>query len=621
MYLEKIKNKIKNPDMEYKIPDFWKKFYNLDKNVNIKEFYEEVFKFFENKVGNNSGEQDLRLIQLYLHHFTAYKHCQHDIYNRGTLLKTIAVLPFISEECGFNSIMLLPHFLRSDKFKKGNFGSPYSVKDYYRIDPYLADPVCEAHEEELFAAFIEGAHKLGMKVFIDMVPRTAARDSLWILENPEWFYWIKPENTDKLITLLKTYIDGLPEPSAVTSDIIEQVLEGLPVEEIQNLFEYAPSVKNPEKWERFKKENKKNPDFLAALTKEFGLITPPCSSDCVNDPQPPWTDVTPLRLYEDYPESLLNKYGDKILDKPPFFIQPILKASNFYGKKPLKDLWHKVSDISLYYFKKFDVDGLRGDMFHALPSDLINQMVNKMPADFTLIMENLNNQAGEKLSLKHDFDFYTGNLFAIINESAENIHYYLNETTQYETKILGMPVIGDSVPIFSRDKNKAQFQLAAPVFMSNSAFGITADTLIGNDLPLNYGLGFSEHMQKEFDKKLYNAGRTLSYFNQDYLTDCWDNVNKENIDFISELTSLRKEIFKSNKINMKDLFFDHARHILTWILSIEDEDKFKIYINLGDYPFETEIQNNIIFMLNSYKQEHKFFINKYGIICEKLGEF
>ena len=57
---------------------------------------------------------------------------------------------------------------------KGRAGSPYSVKDYYSVNPDLADNPAKRLEE--FEALIARTHQHGMKVIIDIVPNHIARD-------------------------------------------------------------------------------------------------------------------------------------------------------------------------------------------------------------------------------------------------------------------------------------------------------------------------------------------------------------------------------------------------------------------------------------------------------------
>ena len=57
---------------------------------------------------------------------------------------------------------------------KGNAGSPYAIKDYYDVDPDLADSVPNRMEE--FEALVRRTHEAGLKVIIDFVPNHVARE-------------------------------------------------------------------------------------------------------------------------------------------------------------------------------------------------------------------------------------------------------------------------------------------------------------------------------------------------------------------------------------------------------------------------------------------------------------
>ena len=56
---------------------------------------------------------------------------------------------------------------------KGNAGSPYAIKDYYDIDPDLAENVPDRMAE--FEALVERTHRNGLKMIIDFVPNHVAR--------------------------------------------------------------------------------------------------------------------------------------------------------------------------------------------------------------------------------------------------------------------------------------------------------------------------------------------------------------------------------------------------------------------------------------------------------------
>lgn len=80
---------------------------------------------------------------------------------------------------------------------KGNAGSPYAVKDYYDIDPDLAEDVPGRMRE--FEALVKRTHKAGLKLIIDFVPNHVARNyhsdakpegvsDLGETDHPEWAF-------------------------------------------------------------------------------------------------------------------------------------------------------------------------------------------------------------------------------------------------------------------------------------------------------------------------------------------------------------------------------------------------------------------------------------------------
>ena len=56
---------------------------------------------------------------------------------------------------------------------KGHAGSPYAIKDYYDIDPDLADNVTKRMNE--FEDLVKRTHDSGLKVIVDFVPNHVAR--------------------------------------------------------------------------------------------------------------------------------------------------------------------------------------------------------------------------------------------------------------------------------------------------------------------------------------------------------------------------------------------------------------------------------------------------------------
>lgn len=64
--------------------------------------------------------------------------------------------------------------------RKGTLGSPYSVKDYYGINP-------EFGTIDDFKRLLRSAHQLGFHLLIDLVANHTAWDSRLIAEHPVWF--------------------------------------------------------------------------------------------------------------------------------------------------------------------------------------------------------------------------------------------------------------------------------------------------------------------------------------------------------------------------------------------------------------------------------------------------
>jgi glycosidase len=84
------------------------------------------------------------------------------------------------KELGVTILWIMPiHPVGLEK-RKGSLGSPYSVKDYYAVNP-------EFGTLEDFKRVVKRSHELGLKIVIDMVANHTAWDSKMFNEHPEWF--------------------------------------------------------------------------------------------------------------------------------------------------------------------------------------------------------------------------------------------------------------------------------------------------------------------------------------------------------------------------------------------------------------------------------------------------
>lgn len=302
----------------------------------------------------------------------------------GTLLKMLALLPRL-KAMGINTMYLLPLTVYSLKDKKGELGSPYGIKDLFKIDPNLNDPLI--HEaltlDEQFGFFVEACHLLEMRVMIDIIPRTNAVDSAFIKDHPEWFYWIKSDHYE---AYEPPEVPGIPPVTQPRKQDFPVMYEAESVKTHLAYFSENPQTVDPKLWEKTKDSD----DLVDAIDAAYGLKIAPAFSDHINDPQPPWTDITFFRLYLDHPTAA-KPFIKK--SQAPYILFDTIKANLYPGDVPNQPLWDMLADIIPYFQRTFGIDGARIDMGHALPKPLLDQIIAKarqLDPDFGFIAEELN---------------------------------------------------------------------------------------------------------------------------------------------------------------------------------------------------------------------------------------
>ena len=449
----------------------------------------------------------------------------------GTFLKGIALLMHL-KMFDVDTIYLLPVSKVSDLFKKGEVGSPYAVKNPMELEPSYHDPLLDGFKvEDEFKAFVEAAHILGMRVIIDFIPRTAARDSDLIKEHPEWFYWIRVED---LASYTPPKIPGMGFKIPEEKDL-EYIYSLDSVKKHLKKFSHNPKEIDPGKWEKISKENGK---ILELIVKEFGLITPPGFSDWINDPQPTWDDVTFLRLYLDHPNAA-KRFVD--YDQPPYILFDVIKASLFPGDEENVELWDYISSIIPHYQKKFGIDGVRLDMGHALPKKLEKMIMDRArevdPA-FVFIAEELNVSRAENAK-ESGYDAIIGNSWWMMPRVPEKAYEFYQEIAPR----LPIPYIAaaetpDTPRIRVREdgdklKKLVPFLLS---FSPNGIFFINSGQEIGEIQPMNLGLDNNDEGRAvlppsdEFFAK-------LAFF--DHYALHWDTPDNEVLGFLRRLSIIR----------------------------------------------------------------------------------
>ncbi|RDI57505.1 alpha-amylase family protein [Flavobacterium glaciei] len=217
---------------------------------------------------------------------------------------------------------------------KGRAGSPYAVKDYYNVNPDLAENPANRLQE--FEALIARTHKAGLKVIIDIVPNHIARK----YEGKSNPVGVRDFGADDDITVDYKRDNNfyyIPNTRFEIPDT-DRPLNGEKNPLIDGKFEEIPA-----KWtgngSRMAKPDKN--DWYETVKVNYG-IRPDGSKD--------------------FPE-LPADFGSKSYQE----------HFDFWKGKDVPDSWDKFKDIALYWTAK-GVDGFRFDMAEMVPYEFWSYM-------------------------------------------------------------------------------------------------------------------------------------------------------------------------------------------------------------------------------------------------------
>ncbi len=426
----------------------------------------------------------------------------------GTFVKTLVLLPLL-KKLGVDVVYMLPIFKFSAKNKKGELGSPYSVSNFYELDPNLKDPItgCDFTVEDEFQAFVEACHILDMKVMIDIIPRTNAIENDLIIDHPEWFYWIKNEEytnyTSPVIQTLGDSVSPIPE-------LISKIYQSKSVWNHIQKFSYDPKTIDSEKYERLITEYKENPGtcFSDLIKREYQIQIAPAFSDHINDPQPPWSDITFFRMYEDHPilaQQELYKYLKNNEQVPPYILFDTIKCNFYPGNKPNKALWEMLSGIIPYYQEHFGIDGARIDMGHALSSDLLNLIISKareVDPYFCFIAEELNpNSASKARELGYNMIIGSG-FWHEPRYKERHLHRFMDQTHKLACPVFACGETHDTPRLAARTGGQilANMLTILNMFVPNAVPFINSGQELFETQPMNTGLDARPNEQYQLDK-------------------------------------------------------------------------------------------------------------------------
>jgi hypothetical protein len=396
----------------------------------------------------------------------------------GTFLKSIALLPFI-KHLGFNAIHLLPITAIGQDGNKGTLGSPYAIRNPYQIDPRLSEPVLGLDADTEFAAFMEAAHHLGLRVVVEFVFRTASKDADWVAEHPEWFYWIRADVPDREPGSSEETAYG---PPVFAPDELERIREITPHRDRHDLIAPHPIFR-----EMFTQPpthvEMVDGRWIGTCGDGTQARIPGAFADWPpDDPQPPWGDVTYLRLYDHAEFNYIAYNTVRMYDRR--LAQP---------KNGVEPLWDRVIGILPHYQRTFGIDGVMIDMGHALPQRLKQRMVDatrRINPDFAFWDETFS--IGRQ-SRDEGYNAVIGNYWWMAYRPQELVHDMLNTCvhTGYPIPFFAAPESHNTPRAAARPGGLAYARMvwALGCFLPALPF-CHAGFEVGETLPVNTGLDF-----------------------------------------------------------------------------------------------------------------------------------
>lgn len=487
----------------------------------------------------------------------------------GTFLKMIAMLPYI-QSLGVNVLHLMPVTKTSSVPGRGNLSSPYAIKNPYELDENLAETAVPFSVDEQFQALAEACHMLDIRLVLEFVLRTASLDSDWVHEHPDWFYWIDAERKNEYKS---------PEFTEDELIKIRQIPSGAgtfiaPNEDYQSLFHEPPTADN------IQTEN----GIYKVQSNGKTLTVPGAFADWPpDDSQPPWEDVTYLKLYND--ENSEQNFNYIAYDTIRYYHPDLAKKEN--RNQPL---WDALTGIIPHYQKKFGIDGIMLDMGHSLPPELMEDVIREarnVDADFGFWEENFeirqqSRWTGFNATLGFEWKF---------REHEEAIRQMLITAR----KSLPLPFLGTpethNTPRVTHENIKKQYWVMNSFLTSCIPF-IHSGYELCEEHPVNTGLNFTEK-QLEF----YTDFR-LPLFNKGSLDWC----SEENmIEFIRKISLLRKK--HENWIATGDertLTIHYPQNRFGKVIAFERHDAYQPWKSI------------LIIMNTNMETSENFFLNIHG---------
>src|SRR5436190_6479045 len=150
---------------------------------------------FATRADQNFSTQQARSTPQWLREGVVYEIFPRHFSPAGNLNGVTARLDEL-KDLGVNVLWIMPIHPIGEKFRKGDYGSPYSIKDYYAIDSNYGTI-------DDFKRLVGEAHKRGLKVVMDLVANHTAWDSV-MMAHPDFY---KQDKSGKIIPPVPEWTD------------------------------------------------------------------------------------------------------------------------------------------------------------------------------------------------------------------------------------------------------------------------------------------------------------------------------------------------------------------------------------------------------------------------------
>lgn len=471
---------------------------------------------------------------------------------------------------------------------KGRAGSPYAVKDYYSVNPDLAENPEKRMDE--FKALIDRSHKAGLKVIIDIVPNHVARNYEG-MNNPEG---VEDFGASDNVNVVYAKNNNFYYNPGKSFEVPNAINDYKPLGGEAHPLADGKFIEEPAKW-----------------TGNGSRLSKPSIND--------WYETVKINYG-------IDPDGKKDFDDlPEGFEERNHQAHHaFWKDRQIPDSWKKFRDITQFWLE-FGVDGFRFDMAEMVPVEFwsyLNSSIKMKNPDAYILAE-----------------VYQPHLYRDYIKKGK-MDYLYDKVQLYDTIKHVMQGHGstDNIPPIQEElrdiehhmvhflENHDEQRIASPEFAGNAEKGkpamvvsatiSTSPTLLyfGQELgePGDEDAGFGDpsrtsifdyigvpHLQRWVNDKKFDGGQSTD--SEKALRDFYKRLLNFTINS-SALMGNYQDIHAFNKQNT-EWYNDKVLSYVRW----SDSEKLIIVSNfnaIDSYGFELEIPNDIVEKWNLKKGEY-----------------